>query len=450
MRYHYPLLLWLCALCAIAQYRPIELPDKWTFQSPTPAYSTEDPNQVLGTFQPGIEVDVLEIDAPTQRWHVVFRRYGSADVHSLMDPPNLAKANQGSFRAVQEDIEAFPLLQALLEAEAPWPEKASGLARTLGFASEQIQIVSGSSKAATKLSLNTQSPNAQLWGITPLSLTVDYGLPTSPRITIEVWHKGDAYQSTINPSQTHRELQANLQRIQSAFPTHLEDPGTSNAAAAITAVRLNEEVYLLPNDLRLSLRYAHDEYVILSIESIQHLQSTQPTEYDPSQFRDQIRQQLAKSPSGHLYIQNIPMIDQGQKGYCAAATLARVLQFYDYPVDVHATAEQAKTEGQMSEFDTGGTRRDDILKAIRRISNSTPFRLSQLKKERPEAIMEVIEQGIPILWFIPGHARLLIGIHPESNEIVFSDSWGPEYQYRTAPWDYFVNANEEMWYLEPR
>jgi hypothetical protein len=43
------------------------------------------------------------------------------------------------------------------------------------------------------------------------------------------------------------------------------------------------------------------------------------------------------------------MIDQGKKGYCAAATLARVLQHYGYVVDQHALAELAETEGQASE-----------------------------------------------------------------------------------------------------
>lgn len=86
---------------------------------------------------------------------------------------------------------------------------------------------------------------------------------------------------------------------------------------------------------------------------------------------------------------------------------------------------------------------------MRRICNSTPFRLDEIDKARPEAIREAIDAGIPIIWFVPGHARLLIGLHPENNEIVYSDSWGIEHQYKTASWDYFINYNQEMWILEP-
>jgi len=54
------------------------------------------------------------------------------------------------------------------------------------------------------------------------------------------------------------------------------------------------------------------------------------------------------------------------------------------------------------------------------------------------------------LWFVPGHARLLIGIHPENNEVVFSDTWGPEYAYQVGTWEYFHNMNQEMWVFLPQ
>ncbi|MFT4901680.1 MAG: hypothetical protein ACI81V_000955, partial [Lentimonas sp.] len=28
-------------------------------------------------------------------------------------------------------------------------------------------------------------------------------------------------------------------------------------------------------------------------------------------------------------------------------------------------------------------------------------------------------------------------------------SWGAEYQYQVASWDYFYNMNQEMWVLQP-
>ncbi|NQY32810.1 MAG: hypothetical protein HRT56_06530, partial [Coraliomargarita sp.] len=71
------------------------------------------------------------------------------------------------------------------------------------------------------------------------------------------------------------------------------------------------------------------------------------------------------------------------------------------------------------------------------------------KDTDPDSLRALTEKGVPMIWFVPGHARLLIGMHPEKNEIVFSDTWGPEYQYQTGDWDYFSNFHREMWTLLP-
>lgn len=201
---------------------------------------------------------------------------------------------------------------------------------------------------------------------------------------------------------------------------------------------------MLPNGLRVAVRYDRGEYLFLEIESIIKLEENTLAPYNPEDFKRSIASRVKTSRNGHDYIDSIPMVDQGDKGYCAAATLARVLQYYGYSVDMHAMADLAKTEA------VGGTRAEDIIKAMRRVCNSTPFRLQELRNATPSAIGSIVRQGVPIIWFVPGHARLLIGIHLEKNEIVFSDSWGSEYQYQVGSWDYFMQNNEQMWVLSPR
>lgn len=46
---------------------------------------------------------------------------------------------------------------------------------------------------------------------------------------------------------------------------------------------------------------------------------------------------------GDVFIDNIPMVDQGQKGYCAVAAAERVLRYYGLEFDEHQLAEAAKT-----------------------------------------------------------------------------------------------------------
>lgn len=54
--------------------------------------------------------------------------------------------------------------------------------------------------------------------------------------------------------------------------------------------------------------------------------------------------------SGDVFIDNVPMVDQGRKGYCAVASAARVYQYYGLDVDQHELAQIAG-----SGADTGTT-----------------------------------------------------------------------------------------------
>lgn len=427
-------------LGAHAQYRPIDTPKSWTCVIPTPAYSLEDSSQNLGDYRAGITVRILDYQDNPKYWKVVFERYGQPDIISLIDVPNLSIALPHAFARVKEVIDDFPILKKLFESSEVW-DKSPKLFADYTFGKSTTIISSGTKQEPVVLTLKEISTPSSLWGINPLSALADFTNHKNPKVVIEIWNRGDAFESMVEPSKAHATIQRNLSAIQRAFPCYRKDP---KIRPEITAVPIKESVYMLPNGLRVAVHYDRGEYLFLEIESIAKLDENTPVPYDPENFKQLIKSRLKTSKDGHIYVASIPMIDQGDKGYCAAATLARVLQYYGYSVEMHAMADLAKTES------TRGTKGEDIIKAMRRICNSTPFRLREIRDATPSAIRSIIEQGVPIIWFIPGHARLLIGINPQTNEIVFSDSWGPEYQYLVGPWDYFMRHNEQMWVLSPR
>lgn len=59
-----------------------------------------------------------------------------------------------------------------------------------------------------------------------------------------------------------------------------------------------------------------------------------------------IKENITKSPNGDVFIDNVPMVDQGQKGYCAAAVAERVLRYYGTRIDEHEIAQQAGTTAE--------------------------------------------------------------------------------------------------------
>jgi hypothetical protein len=90
-----------------------------------------------------------------------------------------------------------------------------------------------------------------------------------------------------------------------------------------------------------------------------------PTDVKARVFRD--------ASSGDVYLKGIPMVDQGPKGYCAAATSERVLQFFGETVDQHQVAQLAGTSSQ------GGTSPGQLEAALRAVGRQYGFSLRTLQ-----------------------------------------------------------------------
>ena len=71
---------------------------------------------------------------------------------------------------------------------------------------------------------------------------------------------------------------------------------------------------------------------------------------EASKGATKISDNVVRDPRGDVFIDNVPMVDQGQKGYCSVATAERVLRYYGVDVDEHELAEAAgsKVEGGTS------------------------------------------------------------------------------------------------------
>jgi hypothetical protein len=67
---------------------------------------------------------------------------------------------------------------------------------------------------------------------------------------------------------------------------------------------------------------------------------------------------VKKNDEGDVWIANIPMVDQGQKGYCAVATAERVLRYYGNDIDEHQIAQMAGTTAE------NGTSWSEMVKSV--------------------------------------------------------------------------------------
>ncbi len=70
--------------------------------------------------------------------------------------------------------------------------------------------------------------------------------------------------------------------------------------------------------------------------------------------------QVRRTADGEVCIVGLPMVDQGQKGYCSAATAERILRYYGVDVTQHVIAQLAGTDAGQ------GTNPEQMLKMLRR------------------------------------------------------------------------------------
>ena len=72
---------------------------------------------------------------------------------------------------------------------------------------------------------------------------------------------------------------------------------------------------------------------------------------------------IKKEENGDVWIDNIPMVDQGAKGYCAAATSERILRYYGFNIDEHEIAQMAGTTAG------GGTSIDEMITTVKTVGS---------------------------------------------------------------------------------
>ena len=74
----------------------------------------------------------------------------------------------------------------------------------------------------------------------------------------------------------------------------------------------------------------------------------------------ELKTRIKTNKDGDRYLQ-VPMVDQGPRGYCVVACAERILKYYNANVDQHILAEAAGTSNR------GGTRITDIESSMKSV-----------------------------------------------------------------------------------
>jgi hypothetical protein len=186
-------------------------------------------------------------------------------------------------------------------------------------------------------------------------------------------------------------------------------------------------------------------------------------------IRQRVLSNLETRPNGDVVIGDLPMVDQGPKGYCAPATMERAMRHLGLAADMYVLANAGGTAFG------GGTSMYSLFEGVGRYIRRKGRKFDQWRGEmKLKEIAKYVDKGVPVMWGLSStdafnttandrlkertsvtewaawqtkmeqaaatselkpdmesaHVVLIIGYNPKTNEIAFSDSWGERYKER--------------------
>ncbi|MEN7973133.1 MAG: C39 family peptidase [Verrucomicrobiota bacterium] len=223
------------------------------------------------------------------------------------------------------------------------------------------------------------------------------------------------------------------------------------------------------NEHAIMLSLQEGKYVALRIMPVERADRGGRIEkLDDDELKKRIATCVERRDNGDVVIRNIPMVNQGPKGYCVPATWERYLRYIGIPVDMYLLALAANTGTG------GGTSVQQMIDAARNIISSNGRKLREIDSlPTMDNLSRNIDRGMPVMWTLmsspgfrkaiyentarrsgeepeekdfgkgsDGHICLIIGYNLQTGEIATSDSWGPKYAER---WVSLQNLQNATW-----
>jgi hypothetical protein len=176
--------------------------------------------------------------------------------------------------------------------------------------------------------------------------------------------------------------------------------------------------------------------------------------------------------NGDVFVSGIPMVDQGQKGYCVVASCQRMFEYLHVPCDQHELAQLAQSSA------TGGTSPSLMEEALDKVDHKYQTRLKRLitpmdrrkttmdTRKFSDVVKESVDAGIPLLWALTlgkyqeepplseqtmgGHMRMIIGYNEKDGALIFSDSWGAGHEKKRMKLHEGLAATHGLYQLVPK
>lgn len=299
------------------------------------------------------------------------------------------------------------------------------------------------------------------------------------KVTVSFYNRGDSGPIALNVFEdTFKTVGRNLGQVLKVAPTNQSVMGN----AAIKTVRWEWKspagVALLEhNDFAAAGGGEQPEFLRLKLASPDMVDWSMGKLSMGGQ-RMALLRNVTKTDNGDVYISGVPMVDQGAKGYCVAASCQRLFEYMQIPCDQHEIAQLVNVDSSsgadISVMQKSLGKIDDHYKVNFKAfinpeqyySRGTKRKVSQ--RQFASVIKESIDKGMPLLWALQlgqfpevpplpgdgqmagGHMRLVIGYNAEKNEVLFTDSWGAGHELKRMVEVDAYDATLGLYSMSPR
>lgn len=359
-----------------------------------------------------------------------------------------------------------------------WQQPAGVVAKRLGWPKESETDQSSSYRYYPPM-------NYQFLGTHPYSATLYGGQGgTTSHLSLVFANKGD-FGSTAGMGEDHfkklhpekalpktlkKAIEMDAELISESLSSALGEPvkqyyGEKEDRRKVKRWNLGDHAFLLSE--------VEAEYTSILVVSKENADAEGKVAFvKDSELKKVVSKNVRENDNGDTFIDNIPMVDQGPKGYCAPATFERAMRYMLVPADMYLLATLATSAG-------GGTNTTALADSCKRIVRSKARRIKDLDLEKDLKMRKVktyIDKGVPILWCMKSlkeynsianarskerasvkdfsqwketiakeaesvsgrlelnesnhHICMIIGYNEETNELAVSDSWGARYALR--------------------
>jgi hypothetical protein len=372
-----------------------------TLQDKVEAFNPSNPAQLMGYFEPGSVVEVGVLDPVSNMVRVTFTPPGGSPIVALcksgaINAGETSQTAAGNSASDTPDATGQALARKINKESPPLFQALMGLQPTLwnltpsDFALKQSRFgfewVSSTSQEASR----SDKDNLKFFEYTLHESIVRFKTGKLSEVMMLLYGRGDSYRRSDDHFHDSKEFLGFITGVEQMLNEWMGTQG-HDIYVAPSAVDLKKKSWFrFPIRADLSWSFTREKEIegrrfrpeFVKLEITPYDGKTDIAQLTKANFeklrpkiakQSELKDRVTRDPNGDVYLADVPMVDQGMKGYCVVATAERLLKYYGLDYDQNEIAKVANAGAH-------GTYDVEMLEAIKKVTGYNTLIVKELKR----------------------------------------------------------------------